>query len=62
MYIIFRYELGNRLSRQAITVAKLDATVYRSAAEKYGVRGFPTIRLISKDRVLEYNGERTVVS
>ena len=53
--------MGEKLSVHPITVAKLDATIYKSAAEKYEIRGFPTIRLISKDRVLDYNGERTTV-
>ena len=57
-----RYELGNKLTRHPVTVARIDATLYRSAAEIYNVRGFPTIRLIGKDRTLEYVGDRTSVS
>lgn len=54
--------MGNKLSRHPITVARIDATVYRTAAEKYNVRGFPTIRLIGRDRTLDYVGDRTTVS
>jgi len=53
------YELGNKLSRHPVTVARIDATLYRSAAETYNVRGFPTIRLIGKDRALDFVGDRT---
>ena len=56
-----RYELGNKLSRHPVTVARIDATLYRSAAETYNVRGFPTIRLIGKDRALDFVGDRTAV-
>ncbi|KAL5267796.1 hypothetical protein ACHWQZ_G004742 [Mnemiopsis leidyi] len=56
------YELGNKLTRHPVTVARIDATLYRSAAETYNVRGFPTIRLIGKDRTLEYVGDRTSVA
>ena len=58
----FRYELGNKLIRHPITVARIDATLYRTAAETYNVRGFPTIRLVGKDRTLDFVGDRTLVS
>ena len=56
------FEVGTKLQKYSITVARIDATLYRSAAERYNVRGFPTIRLISKDRVVDFVGDRTAVS
>ena len=36
---------GDMSAGQAITLATVDATVERSLAEKYEVRGFPTIKI-----------------
>jgi protein disulfide-isomerase A6 len=44
-----------------IKVAKLDATVHSKVAGKYGVRGYPTIKIFpptNKDKPEEYEGPR----
>lgn len=53
--------MGNKLNKQTVAIARIDSTIYRTAAEKFNVRGFPSIRLIGKDRMLEFVGERTLV-
>ncbi len=39
-------------------LAELDATVHTKAAGKYGIQGFPTIKLIVNGAVMDYSGER----
>lgn len=53
------HQISDKLSNKNIVTAKCDATVYRGAAEKFNVKGFPAIRLIGHDRVLDYHGDRT---
>jgi len=43
-------------------VAKVDCTVEKDLATKYGVRGFPTIKLLNNGVVTDFNGQRTVES
>jgi protein disulfide-isomerase A6 len=44
-----------------IVIAKVDATVHKKVASKYGIKGFPTIKLFPKggQKPKEYNGGRT---
>lgn len=45
----------------SVEVKSIDASIHKDAAEKYGVRGFPTIKLIMpNDEVIEYSGARSV--
>ena len=45
---------------EPIRIAKLDATAARTAADKYGIKGFPTLKLFrGLDSVSEYDGGRT---
>jgi len=53
------HQISDKLSNKNIVTAKCDATVHRGAAEKFKVKGFPAIRLIGHDRVLDYHGDRT---
>ncbi|KAI6241659.1 putative protein disulfide-isomerase A4 [Aphelenchoides fujianensis] len=41
-----------------IPLAKVDATVEKSAADKYGVSGYPTIKILRYGRRFDYNGPR----
>jgi len=41
-------------------VAKVDATVEKAAMKAFGVRGFPTIKLLKDGKVYSYKGQRTV--
>ena len=40
-----------------IRLAKIDATVETKCAEKYGVRGYPTIKFFKNGVAVEYNGK-----
>eukprot|EP00667_Euglena_gracilis_P011341 EG_transcript_11583 len=48
------------LKEQGIKIAKVDATQEEKLAEKYGVSGYPTIKLFKKgEAVKDYRGPRT---
>jgi|ERR1712194_682155 len=40
-------------------VARVDATAQRQLAESFQVRGFPTIKMVTSEKVYEYDGGRT---
>ena len=46
------------LSKKGLTLAKVDVTVEKNVAQKYGINGLPTIFLFIKGRPIEYRGER----
>ena len=46
------------LRKENLIVAKVDATVEKSLAQKYGVRGYPTVKFFKKGAVIEYTGGR----
>ncbi|KAG0377646.1 hypothetical protein BGX24_005715 [Mortierella sp. AD032] len=46
--------------KKTVTIANLDATVETASAEKYGVKGYPTIKFFAADGTVEdYNGGRS---
>ncbi|XP_072008403.1 protein disulfide-isomerase TMX3 isoform X1 [Engystomops pustulosus] len=48
-----------RSSGSPVRVGKMDATVHSSIASEFGVRGFPTIKLLKSDMAYNYRGPRT---
>uniref|UniRef100_A0A8C9TQ19 protein disulfide-isomerase n=1 Tax=Scleropages formosus TaxID=113540 RepID=A0A8C9TQ19_SCLFO len=55
------YEVGAELksSGSLINVGKMDATAFSSVASEFGVRGYPTIKLLKGDLAYNYKGPRT---
>ncbi|KAF8926956.1 hypothetical protein BGZ47_002453 [Haplosporangium gracile] len=46
--------------KKTVTIANLDATVETATAEKFGVKGYPTIKFFAADGTVEdYNGGRS---
>merc|ERR1712232_1135889 len=41
-------------------VAKVDCTVERDLAQRFGIRGFPTIKLVSNGKYYDYSKSRTI--
>ncbi len=41
-----------------IPLAKVDATVERSLSDKFGVTGYPTLKLLRNGKRFDYNGPR----
>jgi len=43
----------------SVNVAKLDATEHTYTARRFDVRGFPTIKLLHRGNMYDFNGQRT---
>lgn len=43
-----------------VYVGKVDCTKYTSLATHFSIRGFPTVLFIDKNKVVEFNGDRTI--
>ncbi|XP_077410922.1 protein disulfide-isomerase TMX3 isoform X3 [Vanacampus margaritifer] len=48
-----------KLSGSPVRVGKMDATAYSGMASEFGVRGYPTIKLLKSDLAYNYKGPRT---
>ena len=46
------------LRQENLIVAKVDATVEKKLAQKYGVRGYPTVKFFKKGVPIDYTGGR----
>ena len=46
------------LRKENLIVAKVDATVEKNLAQKYGVRGYPTVKFFKKGVAIDYTGGR----
>ncbi|XP_058231755.1 protein disulfide-isomerase TMX3 isoform X4 [Hemibagrus wyckioides] len=55
------YEVGAELknSGSPVRVGKMDATAYTGMASEFGVRGYPTIKLLKGELAYNYKGPRT---
>ncbi|KAM6953240.1 protein disulfide-isomerase TMX3 [Aplochiton taeniatus] len=55
------YEIGAELksSGSPVRVGKMDATAYSGMASEFGVRGYPTIKLLKGELAYNYKGPRT---
>uniref|UniRef100_A0A3B4ZCI4 protein disulfide-isomerase n=1 Tax=Stegastes partitus TaxID=144197 RepID=A0A3B4ZCI4_9TELE len=55
------YDVGVELrsSGSPVRVGKMDATAYSGMASEFGVRGYPTIKLLKGDLAYNYKGPRT---
>ncbi|XP_051969984.1 protein disulfide-isomerase TMX3 [Xyrauchen texanus] len=54
-------EVGAELTRSGlpVRVGKMDATAYSGVASEFGVRGYPTIKLLKGELAYNYKGPRT---
>ncbi|XP_061777655.1 protein disulfide-isomerase TMX3-like isoform X2 [Nerophis ophidion] len=48
-----------RVSGSPVRVGKMDATAYSGMSSEFGVRGYPTIKLLKGDLAYNYKGPRT---
>lgn len=53
--------LAKRMAEEAdgVPVVKVDATVEKDIASKYGVKGFPSLKFFKNGQPIDYNGGRT---
>jgi len=56
-------DLANQAKKDDnFVVGKVDATVHPELGTKYGVTGYPTIKLFQNGEVIDYSGDRTIKS
>jgi len=47
-------------SKGKLNVAKVDCTVEKDISARFGIRGFPTIKLLKGGKVYDFKGQRTI--
>lgn len=54
-------ELGAKFNVEGskIKIAKVDSTVHKEFSGKFGIEGFPTLKLFVNGEPIDYSGERT---
>jgi protein disulfide-isomerase-like protein len=52
-------ELAPRL-RHRVNIGKVDCTVHKRICNQYEIRGFPTVKFLDGDTVVEFSGERSL--
>jgi len=45
-----------------VNVAKIDCTVERELGNRFGIRGYPTIKFLQEGKLYEYTGDRAAAS
>jgi len=53
------YEETATALKGKVNVGKVDCTVEKDVCSRFGVRGYPTLKFVSKNQVYDYRGERT---
>jgi protein disulfide-isomerase-like protein len=53
-------ELGQKAEDGDFNVAKLDSTVHKSSSQRFGIKGFPSIKFLYDGKMYDYNGPRSV--
>jgi len=51
--------LGSSPRLKGVMVGKLDCTAHQAVAQKFGIRGFPTVKFFRNGRGIDYDGART---
>ena len=54
-------ELGAKynVDGSRVKIAKVDSTIHKEFSGKYGIEGFPTLKLFVNGEPIDYSGERT---
>lgn len=54
-------ELGAKFNVEGskIKIAKVDSTIHKEFSGKFGIEGFPTLKLFVNGEPIDYSGERT---
>eukprot|EP01104_Vermistella_antarctica_P011033 TRINITY_DN301_c0_g1_i1.p1 TRINITY_DN301_c0_g1~~TRINITY_DN301_c0_g1_i1.p1 ORF type:complete len:3098 (+),score=985.10 TRINITY_DN301_c0_g1_i1:119-9412(+) len=55
-------QTATKMKKHSVAVAKVDATENKKLASKYGVKGYPTIKLFRDGKVFDFSGSRTAHS
>jgi thiol-disulfide isomerase/thioredoxin len=53
---------ANKLKGKNLRFVKVDCEAYPALAKQYNVNGYPTVKLITKDTVMDYEGGRDLNS
>lgn len=51
-------EIAAPLAARNVVVSEVDCTVHKDVCDAFGVRGYPTLKAVRGDRVVDYSGSR----